>query len=164
MRRCQRKLPLQFHVGFRDRELDLDLHKTNPLQLLAFSGPPKSGTHPSCCSTGIRSSVKPAIWPTPPIRLTRCGPRRELHRGTEPGPALPYPPTRDPEQAGIAQMYEKKSSPSGSMQNVYSPTKGASMPLEALKDSPTDFDFIIGNWTVRHERLNQLFSACTQWT
>lgn len=38
------------------------------------------------------------------------------------------------------------------------------MPLEALKDSPTDFDFIIGSWTVRHERLNQLFSGCTEWT
>jgi len=38
------------------------------------------------------------------------------------------------------------------------------MPLDALKDSPTDFDFIIGSWCVRHERLNELFSGCTQWT
>jgi predicted TIM-barrel fold metal-dependent hydrolase len=29
-----KKLPLQFHVGFGDR--DLDLHRTNPLYLLEF--------------------------------------------------------------------------------------------------------------------------------
>ena len=33
------KLPLQFHVGFGDR--DLDLHKTNPLYLLDFLRSPK---------------------------------------------------------------------------------------------------------------------------
>lgn len=38
------------------------------------------------------------------------------------------------------------------------------MPLDALSDSPTDFDFIIGKWTVRHERLNELLVGCTEWT
>jgi hypothetical protein len=38
------------------------------------------------------------------------------------------------------------------------------MPLDAQEDSPTDFDFIIGNWSVRHERLNKLLEGCTEWT
>jgi hypothetical protein len=38
------------------------------------------------------------------------------------------------------------------------------MPLHIRDDSPTDFDFIIGKWSVHHERLNDLFAGCTQWT
>jgi hypothetical protein len=38
------------------------------------------------------------------------------------------------------------------------------MPLDTLDNSPTDFDFIIGNWSVRHERLNELLAGCTEWT
>jgi len=34
-----------------------------------------------------------------------------------------------------------------------------------LEDSaPKDFDFIIGDWTVRHRRLNQRLAGCTEWT
>lgn len=29
---------------------------------------------------------------------------------------------------------------------------------------PTDFDFIIGDWTVRHRRLNARLAGCTDWT
>lgn len=29
---------------------------------------------------------------------------------------------------------------------------------------PTDFDFIIGDWTVRHRRLNSRLTGCTEWT
>ncbi|EUA42499.1 hypothetical protein I553_6359 [Mycobacterium xenopi 4042] len=50
--------PLQFHVGFGDR--DCDLHKTNPLYLLDFQR--KSGIPRSCCCTAIPTNAKPAIW------------------------------------------------------------------------------------------------------
>ena len=34
-----------------------------------------------------------------------------------------------------------------------------------LKDSaPKDFDFIIGDWSVKHSRLNERLSGCTEWT
>ncbi len=29
---------------------------------------------------------------------------------------------------------------------------------------PTDFDFIIGDWRVRHRRLNSRLTGCTEWT
>jgi hypothetical protein len=38
------------------------------------------------------------------------------------------------------------------------------MPLPAASNAPTDFDFIIGDWTVKHRRLNSRFSGCTEWT
>ena len=31
-------------------------------------------------------------------------------------------------------------------------------------NSPTDFDFIIGDWHVRHRRLNSRLTGCTDWT
>jgi hypothetical protein len=30
--------------------------------------------------------------------------------------------------------------------------------------APTDFDFIIGDWRVQHERLDARLSGCTSWT
>ena len=30
--------------------------------------------------------------------------------------------------------------------------------------APSDFDFIIGDWQVRHRRLNSRLSGCTDWT
>jgi hypothetical protein len=30
--------------------------------------------------------------------------------------------------------------------------------------APTDFDFIIGDWRVLHERLNSRLTGCTEWT
>lgn len=30
--------------------------------------------------------------------------------------------------------------------------------------TPTDFDFLIGNWRVTHHRLNQRLTGCTEWT
>ena len=27
-----------------------------------------------------------------------------------------------------------------------------------------DFDFIVGNWNVRHRRLNSRLTGCTEWT
>ncbi len=29
---------------------------------------------------------------------------------------------------------------------------------------PADFDFIIGSWRVRHRRLNERLTGCTEWT
>jgi hypothetical protein len=37
-----------------------------------------------------------------------------------------------------------------------------SLPLET--NAPKDFDFIIGDWLVKHRRLNSRFSGCTDWT
>ena len=36
------------------------------------------------------------------------------------------------------------------------------LPLE--DSAPKDFDFIIGDWNVRHRRLNERLSGCTEWT
>ena len=30
--------------------------------------------------------------------------------------------------------------------------------------SPTDFDFMVGNWNVRHRRLNERLTGCLEWT
>jgi hypothetical protein len=38
------------------------------------------------------------------------------------------------------------------------------MPLPLDASAPKDFDFIIGDWQVRHCRLNARFSGCTEWT
>ncbi len=38
------------------------------------------------------------------------------------------------------------------------------MPLPLEPDAPKDFDFIIGDWTVKHRRLNARFANCTEWT
>ena len=32
------------------------------------------------------------------------------------------------------------------------------------KQAPADFDFIIGDWTVSHRRLNERLCGCTTWT
>ena len=37
-----------------------------------------------------------------------------------------------------------------------------SLPLDPA--APRDFDFIIGDWTVRHRRLNARLEGCTEWT
>ena len=31
-------------------------------------------------------------------------------------------------------------------------------------DAPSDFDFVIGDWDVRHRRLNARLVGCTEWT
>ncbi|WP_129642073.1 DUF1579 domain-containing protein [Peristeroidobacter agariperforans] len=36
------------------------------------------------------------------------------------------------------------------------------LPLE--NSAPRDFDFIIGDWTVKHRRLNERLAGCTSWT
>ncbi|NRR31154.1 DUF1579 domain-containing protein [Oxalobacteraceae bacterium] len=38
------------------------------------------------------------------------------------------------------------------------------MPLPHDSAAPSDFDFIIGDWTVKHRRLNSRLSDCDQWT
>jgi len=38
------------------------------------------------------------------------------------------------------------------------------MPLPLDAAAPTDFDFIIGDWLVKHRRLNARFAGCTEWT
>jgi len=38
------------------------------------------------------------------------------------------------------------------------------MPLPSEPAAPADFDFIIGDWHVRHRRLNSRLSGCTDWT
>lgn len=38
------------------------------------------------------------------------------------------------------------------------------MPLTSLALAPPDFDFIIGEWQVRHRRLNSRLTGCTEWT
>lgn len=38
------------------------------------------------------------------------------------------------------------------------------MPMSLPENIPTDFDFIIGDWRVRHRRLNERMSGCVEWT
>lgn len=38
------------------------------------------------------------------------------------------------------------------------------MPLPPEPFAPTDFDFIIGDWTVQHRRLNSRLTGCNDWT
>ena len=38
------------------------------------------------------------------------------------------------------------------------------MPLQPDALAPKDFDFIIGDWRVKHRRLNARFSNCDEWT
>jgi len=37
------------------------------------------------------------------------------------------------------------------------------MLLDRQADAPTDFDFVIGDWTVEHRRLAQRLRGCTDW-
>lgn len=36
------------------------------------------------------------------------------------------------------------------------------LPLDPA--APRDFDFILGDWTVQHRRLNERLAGCTEWT
>ena len=38
------------------------------------------------------------------------------------------------------------------------------MPSPLETNAPSDFDFIIGDWTVEHRRLNACLQACHEWT
>jgi hypothetical protein len=38
------------------------------------------------------------------------------------------------------------------------------MVTPTMDSAPTDFDFIIGHWRVRHRRLNARLCGCTEWT
>jgi hypothetical protein len=38
------------------------------------------------------------------------------------------------------------------------------MSLALAEGAPTDFDFIIGNWRVKHKRLNERLANCIEWT
>ncbi|WP_332878406.1 DUF1579 domain-containing protein [Massilia sp. S19_KUP03_FR1] len=38
------------------------------------------------------------------------------------------------------------------------------MPLARAPDAPGDFDFIVGDWRVRHRRLNARLVQCDAWT
>jgi hypothetical protein len=37
------------------------------------------------------------------------------------------------------------------------------MALATLASAPTDFDFVLGDWSVRHRRLKQRLAGCTEW-
>jgi hypothetical protein len=36
--------------------------------------------------------------------------------------------------------------------------------IQTTGSAPSDFDFMIGDWRVRHRRLNSRLSGCTEWT
>lgn len=37
------------------------------------------------------------------------------------------------------------------------------MSLETLPTAPRDFDFVLGDWTVRHRRLRERLAGCDDW-
>ncbi|MET0893075.1 MAG: hypothetical protein ABWY01_05850 [Pseudoxanthomonas sp.] len=38
------------------------------------------------------------------------------------------------------------------------------MALSTIPSAPTDFDFVLGDWEVRHRRLNERLVNCQEWT
>ncbi|QCB44897.1 DUF1579 domain-containing protein [Hydrogenophaga sp. PAMC20947] len=38
------------------------------------------------------------------------------------------------------------------------------MPLSALSSAPDDFDFVVGDWFVKHRRLDKRLANCHDWT
>ncbi len=38
------------------------------------------------------------------------------------------------------------------------------MPTDTSHAPPVDFDFMVGDWKVRHRRLNARLTGCTEWT
>mgnify|MGYP006166679175 CR=1 FL=1 len=37
------------------------------------------------------------------------------------------------------------------------------MVLTIAPDAPKDFDFVIGDWTVKHRRLKERLQGCNEW-
>ena len=37
------------------------------------------------------------------------------------------------------------------------------MALELMSTAPTDFDFVIGDWVVKHRRLKERLANCNEW-
>lgn len=37
------------------------------------------------------------------------------------------------------------------------------MPLQLRASAPTDFDFVVGDWTVKHRRLREQLADCQEW-
>lgn len=37
------------------------------------------------------------------------------------------------------------------------------MPLGVILTAPTDFDFVMGVWTVKHLRLKERLDNCQEW-
>jgi hypothetical protein len=37
------------------------------------------------------------------------------------------------------------------------------MALKLMSSAPTDFDFVIGNWFVKHRQLKERLANCTEW-
>lgn len=37
------------------------------------------------------------------------------------------------------------------------------MSLQRLPDAPRDFDFVLGDWNVRHRRLKERLAGCDEW-
>jgi len=37
------------------------------------------------------------------------------------------------------------------------------MPLPNLPTAPTDFDFVLGDWRVKHRRLRERLAGCDEW-
>lgn len=37
------------------------------------------------------------------------------------------------------------------------------MPLDRLASAPSDFDFVLGDWHVRHRRLKERLAGCDDW-
>ena len=47
---------------------------------------------------------------------------------------------------------------------LFHPSKAPQMPTQEPNPPSPDFDFIIGEWQVRHRRLNSRMTGCTDWT
>ncbi len=48
-------------------------------------------------------------------------------------------------------------------ENFFTRTAPAATPLALLPDRPRDFDFLVGNWTVRHRRLRRRLAGNSDW-
>jgi hypothetical protein len=52
----------------------------------------------------------------------------------------------------------------GSTQSDAPPLETIHMQTQSKFSIPVDFDFIIGDWSVKHRRLNDRLCGCTDWT
>ena len=61
-------------------------------------------------------------------------------------------------------MHQLSNAPSSHPHRLATHPSQTTMALPLEVSAPNDFDFIVGDWTVRHRCLNARLAGCTEWT
>lgn len=64
---------------------------------------------------------------------------------------------------GLVQAQAAQLKTLGPTQTAAGPPEEIRMQTQSKTQMPVDFDFIIGNWSVKHRRLNERLCGCTEW-